>query len=185
MLTQTAVRNASWKKTASGTVPPAPQPQTGPLDLMGAQMSFPRNAEIYGEGEAADYIYRVVSGAVRTYKVLADGRRQVGGFYLPGDMFGLEPGDEHTFSAEAIAESKVLVIKRSAAVALAERDSEAARQLWNLTGRELRRVQDHILLFSAPTNASRPFFWKWRSGFPAAMRSICRCRARTLPIISD
>ena len=40
---------------------------------------------IYGEGEAADYIYRVVSGAVRTYKVLADGRRQVGGFYLPGD----------------------------------------------------------------------------------------------------
>ena len=53
MLTQTAVRNASWKKTASGTVPPAaPQPQTGPLDLMGAQMSFPRNAEIYGEGEA-------------------------------------------------------------------------------------------------------------------------------------
>jgi CRP-like cAMP-binding protein len=114
--------------------------------MMGAQMSFPRNAEIYGEGEAADYIYRVVSGAVRTYKVLADGRRQVGGFYLPGDMFGLEPGDEHTFSAEAIAESTVLVIKRSAVTALAERDTEVARQLWNLTGRELRRVQDHILL---------------------------------------
>jgi CRP-like cAMP-binding protein len=114
--------------------------------MMGAQMSFPRNAEIYGEGEAADYIYRVVSGAVRTYKVLADGRRQVGGFYLPGDMFGLEPGEEHTFSAEAIAESKVLVIKRSAVMALAERDGEVARQLWNLTGRELSRVQDHILL---------------------------------------
>src|SRR6516225_1767093 len=147
MLTQTAVRNASWKKTASGPVPPAaPQPQTGLLDMMGAQMSFPRNAEIYGEGETADYIYRVVSGAVRTYKVLADGRRQVGGFYLPGDMFGLEPGEEHNFSAEAIAESKVLVIKRSAVMALAERDAEVARQLWNLTGRELRRVQDHILL---------------------------------------
>src|SRR6516165_3292056 len=61
----------------------------------------------------------------------------------PATMFGLEPGDEHTFSAEAIAESKVLVIKRSAAVALAERDNEVARQLWNLTGRELSRVQDH------------------------------------------
>jgi CRP-like cAMP-binding protein len=80
--------------------------------MMGAQMSFCRNAEIYGEGEVADYIYRVVSGAVRTSKVLADGRRQVGRFYLPGDMFGLEPGDEP--SAEAIAESKVLVIKRTA-----------------------------------------------------------------------
>jgi CRP/FNR family transcriptional regulator, nitrogen fixation regulation protein len=83
---------------------------------------------------------------MRTYKVLADGRRQIGGFYLPGDMFGFEPADEHTFSAEAIAESKVLVIKRSAALALAERDGEVARQLWHLTGRELHRVQDHILL---------------------------------------
>jgi CRP-like cAMP-binding protein len=125
----------------SATKPPADS-----LEMMGARMSFSRNAEIYGEGEAADYIYRVVSGAVRTYKVLADRRRQVGGFYMPGDMFGVEPGNEHTFSAEAIAESKVLVIKRSAVLALAERDSEVARQLWTLTGRELGRVQDHILL---------------------------------------
>jgi len=147
MLTQTAIRNAPWKKARTGSVAPAaPSTQSDPLAMMGAQMSFPRNAEIYGEGEAAEYIYRVVSGSVRTYKLLADGRRQIGGFYLPGDMFGLEPGDEHTFSAEAIAESKVLVIKRSAVTALAERDSEVAHQLWNLTGQELRRVQNHILL---------------------------------------
>ena len=147
MLTQTAVRNTSWKKPIMGNVPPsAARSAVDPLEMMGAQMSFSRNAEIYGEGEAADYIYRVITGAVRTYKVLADGRRQVGGFYLPGDMFGVEPGDEHTFSAEAIAASKVLVMKRSAVLALAERDSEVARQLWTLTGRELGRVQDHILL---------------------------------------
>jgi CRP-like cAMP-binding protein len=147
MLTQSAVRNASWSKAAGGNLPPAAVLlRSGPLEMMGAQMTFARNAEIYGEGEAADYIYRVVSGAVRTYKVLADGRRQIGGFYLPGDMFGIEPGDEHTFSAEAIAQSKVLVIRRSAVMALAERDGEVARQLWTLTGRELRRVQDHILL---------------------------------------
>jgi len=147
MLTQTAVRNTSWKKPIMGNVPPsAARSAVDPLEMMGAQMSFSRNAEIYGQGEAADYIYRVVTGAVRTYKVLADGRRQVGGFYLAGDMFGVEPGDEHTFSAEAIAASKVLVMKRSAVLALAERDSEVARQLWTLTGRELGRVQDHILL---------------------------------------
>jgi CRP/FNR family transcriptional regulator, nitrogen fixation regulation protein len=104
MLTQTAVRNASWKKATIGNAPsPATKPAADSLEMMGAQMSFSRNEEIYGEGEAADYIYRVVSGAVRTYKVLADGRRQVGGFYMPGDMFGIEPGNEHTFSAEAIA----------------------------------------------------------------------------------
>jgi CRP-like cAMP-binding protein len=118
----------------------------GSIELMGAPMSFSRHSEIYGENEPADYLYKVVSGTVRTYKVLNDGRRQIGGFYLPGDMFGLESGDEHSFSAEAITDAKVLVIKRSAVVSLAARDTEVARQLWSLTGLELQRVQDHILL---------------------------------------
>jgi CRP-like cAMP-binding protein len=118
----------------------------GSIEMMGASMTFPRNAEIYGENEPADYLYKVVSGTVRTYKVLSDGRRQIGAFYLPGDIFGLEMGEEHTFSAEAISDCKVLVIKRSAVVGLAARDNDVARQLWDLTGRELRRVQDHILL---------------------------------------
>ncbi len=47
-------------------------------------MTFARNAEIYGEGETAEFLYKVKSGTVRTYKVLADGRRQIGAFYLPG-----------------------------------------------------------------------------------------------------
>ena len=116
------------------------------IDCMGACMPFLRNAEIYGESEPADYLYKVVSGTVRTYKILTDGRRQIGAFYLPGDIFGLESGDEHAFSAEAITNSTVLVIKRSAVVALATRDNSVAQQLWAMTSRELRRVQDHILL---------------------------------------
>jgi CRP/FNR family transcriptional regulator, nitrogen fixation regulation protein len=119
---------------------------TGSIEMIGAPMSFNRNAEIFGENEPADYVYKVMSGAVRTYKILNDGRRQVGAFYLPGDIFGLELGDEHTFSAEAVAECKVLVIKRSSLMALAARDSETANQLWTMTSRELQRVQDHVLL---------------------------------------
>ncbi|HUI95761.1 MAG TPA: helix-turn-helix domain-containing protein [Xanthobacteraceae bacterium] len=116
------------------------------IDMMGAPMNFARNSEIYGEGEPADYLYQVISGTVRTSKILADGRRQIGSFYLAGDIFGLEVDDEHTFSAEAIIDTRVRVIKRGALISLAARDSEVARQLWTLTGRELARVQDHILL---------------------------------------
>ncbi len=116
------------------------------MQLMGALMSYSRNSEIFGENEPADYLYKVVSGSVRTYKILNDGRRQVGGFYLPGDIFGLEFADEHTLSAEAITDAKVLVVKRSAISGLAGRDAAVARQLFNLTGRELHRVQDRILL---------------------------------------
>src|SRR6266567_3611365 len=147
MLAQAVARSVSSKAMPKGPVPfVAPHRVESSIDVMGASMSFARNAEIFGEGEPADYLYKVVSGTVRTYKVLADGRRQIGGFYLPGDICGLETGDEHAFSAEAITECKVLVIKRSALVALAGRDHDVARQLWTLTGSELRRVQDHILL---------------------------------------
>ncbi len=116
------------------------------MQLMGAMMTYPRNSEIFGENEPADYLYKVVSGSVRTYKILSDGRRQVGGFYLPGDIFGLEFADEHTLSAEAISDARILVVKRSALNALAGRDASVAQQLFALTGRELRRVQDRILL---------------------------------------
>ena len=58
------------------------------MDLMGATMAYPRNCEIFGEGEPADYLYKVISGSVRTYKITRDGRRQVAGFYMPGDIFG-------------------------------------------------------------------------------------------------
>jgi CRP-like cAMP-binding protein len=120
--------------------------RTGSLEMIGAPMSVNRNVEIYGENEPAEYLYEVVSGTVRTSKILNDGRRQVGGFYLPGDVFGLEPSTEHAYSAEAITEAKVLVIKRSALATLATRDNEVARELWSITARELQRAQDHITL---------------------------------------
>ena len=116
------------------------------IDQFGTPMSFGSNTEIYGEDEPADYLYKVVSGAVRTCRVLSDGRRQIGSFYLPGEAFGLESGEHHAFSAEAVVNSKILVVKRSALVALAGRDGAIANQLWAMTSRELRAVQNHILL---------------------------------------
>src|SRR6266581_2597106 len=149
MLTQTAIRNASQREPATQPrrVPvPSAAMQTGTIELMGACMPFAANAEIYGENEPADYLYKVVSGTVRTYKVLVDGRRQIGAFHLPGDIFGLETGDEHALSAEAITDCKITVIKRSALMALAARDNEVAREMWGLTARELQRVQEHSLV---------------------------------------
>jgi CRP/FNR family nitrogen fixation transcriptional regulator len=146
MQTQTAIHRSSPQQPVSRVMLPVQGKAGNSIELMGAAMPYARNTEIFGENEPAEYLYRVISGAVRTYKVLNDGRRQIGGFYLPGDVFGLEVGDEHTFSAEAITECKVLVIKRSSVVALAARDSSIARELWTMTASELQRAQDHIML---------------------------------------
>src|SRR6516165_10312184 len=118
----------------------------GSLALIGAPMRFTRNAEVYGEDEPAEYLYQVISGGVRTYRMLDDGRRQVLAFYLPGDIFGVEAGDVHLSSAEAITESHVLIVKRSSVMARAEHDKDLSRQLWMVTVRELQRVQQHSLV---------------------------------------
>ena len=89
----------------------------------------------------------VVSGAVRTYKVLAGCRRQICAFHLRGDFFGFgQFDDKHAFSAETIVNSKVRLIKRTALMARAENDKEVSRRLWMMTGDELKRVQAHVLL---------------------------------------
>jgi CRP/FNR family nitrogen fixation transcriptional regulator len=49
------------------------------IELMGTVIPFARNTEVYGENEPAEYLYKVISGTVRTCKCL-DGRRQIGAF---------------------------------------------------------------------------------------------------------
>jgi CRP/FNR family transcriptional regulator, nitrogen fixation regulation protein len=118
----------------------------GPLALMGTPFTYARNAEIYGEGDEAEYLYQVISGTVRTYKMLEDGRRQIGGFYLPGDIFGFEAGETHSSSADAVNGAQVLIIKRSAVMLRAEREKDLSQQLWDATTRELQRFRNHMLL---------------------------------------
>lgn len=114
----------------------------GMLEMMGASMEYARNTEVFGEGEPTEYVYKVMIGAVRLYKLLDDGRRQINGFYLPGDIFGIEMGKEHHFSAEAVSQSRILVVKRSTLISLAGRDNKIANELWSVTARELEHVQN-------------------------------------------
>jgi CRP/FNR family nitrogen fixation transcriptional regulator len=116
------------------------------IDTMGISMKFNRNGEIFGENEPADYVYRIVSGAVRTCKLMSDGRRQIGAFYLPGDLFGLECEEFHDFSAEAIGDCTVRAIKRKTVLAEAASQSRLLNQLWAQTTVHLQRAQQHILL---------------------------------------
>lgn len=125
------------------------------FQLSGAAMPFARNAEIYGEDEPADYAYRVVSGAVRICKLLSDGRRQIEAFHLPGDVFGIELGASHRFTAEAVSDCVVLLVRRSALSAFAMQDAEAARELWALASRALERSQEHVLLLGRRTAQER------------------------------
>ncbi len=116
------------------------------LSAMGVRMRYARNSEIYGEDEPAEFVYKVLNGAVRLSKLMSDGRRQISAFYLPGDVFGLETDDTHLFSAEAVGDTEVLIVKRGAFLAEVTRHPELVRQLWAQTMDHLRRAQHHMLL---------------------------------------
>jgi CRP/FNR family nitrogen fixation transcriptional regulator len=88
----------------------------------------------------------VVSGAVRTYKLLDDGRRHIDAFHLPSDIFGIESGEEHRFTAEAVGQATVVVYRRCGLETLAVSDGQFARQIVAALMRSLERAQDHMLL---------------------------------------
>lgn len=123
--------------------------------LIATEFVYKKDAEIYGEDEQADYVYQVVTGAVRTYKLLSDGRRQVGAFHLPGDVFGIEAGATHRLSAEATIDSTVRLIKRSTLEAVAGTDAKVANLLWAMTVADLKHAQDHMLLLGRKTSMER------------------------------
>src|SRR5947209_1206394 len=94
--------------------------------VIATEFSYNKEEEIYGEGEPSEYVYQVISGAVRTYRLLNDGRRQIGAFHLPGDVFGLDAGSTHRLTAEAIADTTVRLVKRRSLEAAAGSNVQVA-----------------------------------------------------------
>ncbi|MFT3728119.1 MAG: helix-turn-helix domain-containing protein [Terricaulis sp.] len=116
------------------------------LSLRGTRMHFERNGEIFGEGEQADYVYCVVSGAVRSMRFTSDGRRQILGFHLPGEIFGIELGGVHSLTAEALSPTEVIMVRRSLLEKAAAEDPRAARCWLELASHALDDARDHALL---------------------------------------
>jgi CRP/FNR family transcriptional regulator, nitrogen fixation regulation protein len=119
------------------------------------EFTYKKRTEIYGEKEPAEYVYQVKSGAVRSYKLLSDGRRQIGAFHLAGDIFGLENGSEHRFTAEAIVNTTVRLIKRQSLEMVADGDAVVARNLLRMTTSNLQHAEDHMLLLGRKTSLER------------------------------
>jgi CRP/FNR family transcriptional regulator, nitrogen fixation regulation protein len=137
---------------------------TGKLDYLVAigesafwsEFKYAKGTEIFAENETADYVYQIISGAVRTLKLLPDGRRQIGAFYLPGDIFGVENGDAHRITAEAIVDIKVLLAKRTRIFGeFSEESLTGTREVLKLLTRSLQHAENHLLLLGRQTSVEK------------------------------
>jgi CRP/FNR family transcriptional regulator, nitrogen fixation regulation protein len=77
-----------------------------------------------------------------------EGRRQISGFYFPGDIFGLESAEKHNVAAQAITNAEVRIFEKRALIALASSNREVADQLF-------ARKQRHLLLLLSTTAKER------------------------------
>jgi len=120
-----------------------------------SEFTYKKGSEIYGENEPAEYVYQIKTGAVRSYKLLCDGRRQIGAFHLDGDIFGLENSKEHRFTAEAIVDTTVQLVKRHSLEKIAESNIVVVHNLLVMTTSNLQHAENHMLLLGRKTAIER------------------------------
>lgn len=125
-------------------------PQREPA-VPSSRRTFERGEEIFAEGGSCDVFYKVISGTVRTGKLLSDGRRQIDAFHFAGDVFGLESGAAHRFTAEAVDEVTVAVYRRGSFGGLVKADPAFGEQLMAATLSNLDRAHDHMVLLGRKT----------------------------------
>ena len=110
---------------------------------------------LFGQGEAACYLYQVTKGVLRLCRLMADGRRSITGFAYPGDVIGLAIRDVYAYSAEAVTDCELRRSPNAAVADLIERSPAFARQMFAVVSGELCAAQDQMLLLGRKTAPER------------------------------
>ena len=138
-----AVRAAYLRPVPAAAAPVLP---LGALDQIGSQVKFAAGKAIAEEGNAAEYVYKVVTGALRKVRLLPDGRRHITSFALTGDLVGFNDGAEYQDTIEAITDVTLVRYTRNAFEDLMQRDARLMRHLFTVVCRKFSATQERLVL---------------------------------------
>jgi CRP/FNR family transcriptional regulator len=110
---------------------------------------------LYLEGDSQSHVYLVLSGVIGTYKVLADGRRQISTFAYPGDILGLDCSGVHVNNSESLGVSKVRCIPIYAIDKLIMSEPGFGQTLLRITATELADTRDQMLSLGRKSAAEK------------------------------
>lgn len=125
--------------------------EIGHLSAITSQVHLASEQIVFQEGDPTDYLFNVVLGTVRLYKLLPDGRRQITGFLYPGDFLGLASSEGYSYSAEAVSEVCLCRFPRFKLEALIELYPGMGKRILALANDELAVAQDQMLLLGRKT----------------------------------
>jgi len=139
--------------SGQNTVPSAELPAT--VESFGANQLVLRDRLLFAQSDEARYVYRILSGVVRTYRMMPDGRRHVTDFLLAGDLIGFEIGEEHNVSAEAVTDCVVRRYPRRQLEQAANDQPVVARRLLTLACDRLAAAQSQMVSLGRKTAEER------------------------------
>lgn len=107
--------------------------------------SIKAGEHVFREGDSFEFLSVVRSGSVKSYMVSDDGEEQVLGFFLPGDVFGLDGSDGSGRMSSAVT-LETSTLCRLPIVGIDDHD--VADQLLRLTSIQLQRDHNLVLMLA-------------------------------------
>lgn len=116
-----------------------------------------RGEFIYRDGDAFSSLYAVRSGSVKTFTVGNDGSTMVTGFYLAGDILGLEgiSCKQHTSNAKALETTSICEIPFNQLSDLGHEIPKLQQQVYKVLSREIGQEQQIMLLLGKKSSEER------------------------------
>jgi CRP/FNR family transcriptional regulator len=107
------------------------------------------------EHEPAEFVYIVLKGMVATFKTLPDGRRQITGLLLPGDLLGAFCDDRYCFSAQAVGRGELCRLPAALLRRLSRHHPDLEHRLVQAMSEELCEAQTQMLTLGRKTALER------------------------------
>jgi len=117
------------------------------LSRLAIERSFRPDEFVFWEGDAPDYFYVVVEGRIKIAKYSSSGKEFIIAFFGPGEMFGEVAVFEvkpYPASAQAVADTRVLVIKKDDFLSFLATRPQVALEIINVLGGRLRDAQSRL-----------------------------------------
>ena len=117
-------------------------------DLIHLKRRFARGEYLYRSTDRFQSLYAIHSGSFKTQVLHEDGREQVTGFQMVGEIVGLDAisTDKHTCDAVALEDSEVCEMPFNKLEALSRELPSLQRHLHKIMSREIVRDQGIMLL---------------------------------------
>lgn len=125
--------------------------------LKRGELTVDKGATVLAEGTRNPHLYTVLMGWGFRYKLLADGRRQIVNYILPGDLIGLQGSlmGEMQHSVETLSPMVLCVFERGELMSLYREHPELAYDVTWLASREECILDEHLLSVGRRTALER------------------------------